>query len=74
VLRGDSPETRERSFSGLVADLVTAREQLLLTLWRGRQRAQQVAESVQDERPFRRRWRRADDPGERNTRFVSCLY
>ena len=26
VLRGDDPETRERSYAGLVADLVTARE------------------------------------------------
>jgi DNA polymerase len=26
VLRGDSPEARERSYAGLVADLVTARE------------------------------------------------
>jgi uracil-DNA glycosylase family protein len=28
VLRGDDPEARERSFAGLVADLVTAREAL----------------------------------------------
>ena len=28
VLRGGDPEARERSFSGLVADLVTAREAL----------------------------------------------
>ena len=26
VLRGDGPEARERSYAGLVADLVTARE------------------------------------------------
>ena len=26
VLRGDDPETRERSYAGLVSDLVAARE------------------------------------------------
>jgi uracil-DNA glycosylase len=31
VLRGDDPEARERSYAGLVADLVTAREALVMS-------------------------------------------